>query len=394
MAANLRHLSGILAVAECGTLSAAARQINLSQPALTQAVAKIEKQLGIPLYERHASRMITTEPGKLFLRRVARGFDYLKRGSAAIGGAPAHFHRLVSASQLRALIAAVEEGGFVQGAASLGRGVSTVNRACRELERLAGVPLFETTSGGIRATRQATEFSRLCRLGLTEFRQGYDDVRNWQGDFEGRLSIGCLPLAQSTLLPAALDCLAREYPRVSPTVMDGYYASLARALLRGDLDMILGALRAGDLPDELEQTVLFQDPLEIVAHPDHPLAGKANVTRDMLAEFPWIAPRTGAPARAYFEKLHASLDTPPGLPRPIETGSHTVMRGLLMISDRLTLISAEQVKRDIGLGLLARIDTGVPGSARPIGVTVRAGWSPSLPQARFLEILRQVVAGR
>lgn len=391
---NLRHLSGIVSIADTGTILSGAARINLSQSAMTQALARIEELLGVPVFERHRTRMTLTEPGRLFVARVGRGLEYLRRGTGTLGSDRAHLHRLVTLSQLRALIAAVEGGGFVSGAAALDREVSTVNRACRALERLAGVGLFETTSGGIRATRQAREYTRLVKLALTEIRQAVDDVRIWQGHFEGRLVIGCLPLVQSSILPAAMETFAAEYPRIAMVTVDGTYASLSRALLRGDLDLILGALRAGDLPDELEQMELFTDPLAVVAHPHHPLAGRRNVTLADLANYPWVAPRGGAPARTYFEALHAGFEIPEGIPAPIETGSHTVMRGLLMISDRLTLISAEQVKRDIGQGLLARIDIDVPDSARPIGITVREGWMPSLPQKRFIEIMRQTVAHR
>lgn len=391
---NLKHLNGFLAVADCAVLSIAAQRIGLSQPALTQAVAGLETALGVALFARRSGGMVLTEPGRIFAERVRLGVGYLKGGFAPAGHK--NLHHLVTGGQLRALIATVEQGGFSAGAAALKRQVSTVNRACRHLERLVGIALFEQTSVGTRATLQAEELSRAAKLALNEFRQAHFDVKCWQGEFEGRLAIGSLPLVQTSILPEAVSRFASEYPRVLVSVLDGRYASLARALRRGDLDLILGALRSEERVFDLSQEALFRDSLVVVADPRHPLAVKSgraagSVTTAALAAYPWIMPREGAPARAHFEALHASLDPPAHVSQPIETGSHSFMLGLLRTSQRITLVSVEQVKRDIELGLLVRIYVALEPSQRTIGVTTRCGWVASLPQKRFLEILRSIV---
>ena len=47
---NLRHMAAIAQIAQLGTMGAAARAVNLTQPALTQALARIENQLGLVLF--------------------------------------------------------------------------------------------------------------------------------------------------------------------------------------------------------------------------------------------------------------------------------------------------------------------------------------------------------
>jgi LysR family transcriptional regulator, regulator for genes of the gallate degradation pathway len=49
---NLRHLRALPAIAEQGSMSAAAQAIGLSQPALAQGLAKLEEQFGTPLFVR------------------------------------------------------------------------------------------------------------------------------------------------------------------------------------------------------------------------------------------------------------------------------------------------------------------------------------------------------
>ena len=45
-------LEQLEAFARCGTLSAAAEELHLSQPALTRSMKKLEEIVGVPLFER------------------------------------------------------------------------------------------------------------------------------------------------------------------------------------------------------------------------------------------------------------------------------------------------------------------------------------------------------
>src|SRR3546814_3635882 len=68
---NLRHLRAVIAIVEGGTISAAVRAVNLTQPAITQAVAKLEVQIGLPLFDRQASGMAPTAAARILAARAA-----------------------------------------------------------------------------------------------------------------------------------------------------------------------------------------------------------------------------------------------------------------------------------------------------------------------------------
>lgn len=65
------------------------------------------------------------------------------------------------------------------------------------------------------------------------------------------------------------------------------------------------------------------------------------------------------------------------------------MRGLLLGSDRLTLISAHQIRHEHELGLLVILPVELANTERTIGLTVRRGWRPTATQAHFLDLLRE-----
>ena len=58
---NLRHLRALSATTRLGSISAAAQSVAISQPAITQALAKLEADLGHTFFERRSDGMKPTE---------------------------------------------------------------------------------------------------------------------------------------------------------------------------------------------------------------------------------------------------------------------------------------------------------------------------------------------
>ena len=67
---KLTQLSYVAAVAERGSLRAAARHLGIAQPAFSRSIAELERELGAPLFERRARGMVATPLGQAFVRRA------------------------------------------------------------------------------------------------------------------------------------------------------------------------------------------------------------------------------------------------------------------------------------------------------------------------------------
>lgn len=396
---NLRHLYACHAVAKLGSISAAAREVHLSQPAVTQAVANLEAFFGTQLFVRRSAGVALTSAGEIAVERIARGLiqlqeglsDLLKRSGRAPAGAQRLALRLTSA-QLSALAAFAEHGGFTRAARASGIAEPTLHRAARSLERTLDLPLFEKTSFGVRPTRDAETFARHVRLLFTELAQARSDVDALTGGSSGRTVIGAMPLARSFIVPSAVMAFIGGHPEHSVSVMEGTYEHLFASLQTGETDFLIGALRPARSAPGVTQEHLFNDPLSIAVRAGHPLAGRKRLRPADLVRYPWIAPRASSPLRAQFDELFATagVEAPA---HPVQCNSLIAARAFLLESDCMMLSSAHQIHYELRAGLLVGIAHPQGHVVRSIGLTTRRNWQPTRAQSSLLELIRERARG-
>ena len=78
---TIRHLKVFLAVAETGKMSAAADQLFIAQPSVSQAIADIEKYYNVRLFERISRKLYITPAGEQLLdyaRHIVALFDEME----------------------------------------------------------------------------------------------------------------------------------------------------------------------------------------------------------------------------------------------------------------------------------------------------------------------------
>lgn len=79
---NLYHI--FYETAACGNISAAARNLYISQPAISKAIAKLESNLKTTLFIRNSRGVRLTPDGELLYQQIASAFQSIRRGEEQI----------------------------------------------------------------------------------------------------------------------------------------------------------------------------------------------------------------------------------------------------------------------------------------------------------------------
>jgi len=374
---NLRHLRAVGKIALLGTVNAASIAVNLSQPAITQALGRLEAQLGLPLFERRHDGMITTPAGDILSPRIEAALAHVRSPH-------------VTMSRLRAMLALAETGSYAGASIATGLSLPSIHRAVNDLALALRRPLVVRRGKSVMTTEAGTQLAREFRLAQVELEAGLSEIEALRGYETRRISIGAMPLSRARILPAAVARFLARRPQVRLTIVEGSRAELVEPLRSGILDVMVGALRDPLLETDLAQHPLFEDVPAVFARRGHPLAGTlpaAPITPADMARYPFTLPPRGTPLRDSFDRYFAAHDLP--LPQvPVECGSVMMIRQVMMGGNSLALLSPDQVQVEIEAGWLSELARLPAQFARTIGMTTRASLRPTEVQAEFFADLK------
>jgi len=387
---SFRQLKLFESVGRLNSVRRASEECNLSQPAVTQALAKLELQIGAVLLERRASGSYLNELGEIFHRRVTRLFQQFEQALIVLGvpggaeTAPVIAKR-ISRSQARSLIAIVDSGSFAQAAQALELSQASLQRAARDLEGNLKKSIYYRTANGVMVTPAGVEFGRRIKLATQEIEWGVQEIEAARGSVASQISIGAMPFGGSVLLASVLDEYVQTHPKVDVRIVNGSASEMHKRLRDGEVDFVIGLVQeTGD--QDLVSEALARTPYAVVARRGHKLARKNEVTLADLLDYDWVVGTPGAHRRACFERL---FEGGPGPHASIATCAVPVIRHLLLRSDRLTLMTSYELMQESELAPL-RFASIEPAPA--IGLTQRAGWLPTRLHQDFIDLLRRHTA--
>lgn len=383
---NLRHLRALSSAIRLGSLTAAAKEMGVTQPAVTQAIGRLESLVGTKLLDRSAAKAAPTDAGLLLAARGETAATILKDafGSSRKGGigGRAGSDADVTMAQITALIALADHGSYAAGASALGLTQPSLHRAVGELERLSGIVLAERSGRGVGLTEAGGRLAAACRLAMAELRAAIDELAVLSGRDQGTIRIGAHSDAFARLLPSAIARFLAEHPPVVVEVEEVSGPAAIARLVQGRIDALVAlddpALDAGGL----DVAAVAAAPLVIAARAEHPLAqGQFGLLR--LAQARWALPSAGSRERQAWERLFLDgglYPEPPGVTCP----SVPALLDLVARSELLTV--APQALVEAAGARLAAIGTPLP--AGRLMLVTRANWAPTPAQATFLEEVR------
>ena len=84
---TIRHLKIFKTVADLGGMSKAAKELHITQPSISQAIAELEKYYGVKLFERLSQKIYLTKEGELMLSFSRHILDSFEQMEAAMNQA-------------------------------------------------------------------------------------------------------------------------------------------------------------------------------------------------------------------------------------------------------------------------------------------------------------------
>lgn len=368
---NLRHLRAVVAIHEHGSISAAARAISITQPAISQGLSKLEELMGESLFERRPDGMTVTDVGEIVVLRAVAALEHIRLSR-------------VTMTQLHAFAALARAGSYAVAAQQTGLSPPSLHRAVNDLAIVTRRQLVERFGKTVRLTEQGRSLARRFRLAEAELRACMIELANLRGENTGRIVIGAMPLSRARLLPSACASFMAEQFGIVVEVVEGAYADLVEPLRDGEIDFIIGALR-DPAPEDLQQLPLFEDRPAVFARAGHPLARQSPALAQ-LASHAWVVPPRNVPLRESWVRWFKQAGQEPP-PVPVECGSVITIREILRDTDFLTVLSRDQLRVELEAGWVEAIAEVPEWFYRTIGITSRAGWQTTPGHKRFMDQL-------
>jgi LysR family transcriptional regulator, regulator for genes of the gallate degradation pathway len=389
---SLRQLRAFEAVARLESVSAAARDIHLSQPGVSQAIQALEKGLGAQLFKRRRFGCYVTEFGAILLPRVRRFLEFLRSALMEPSGSSPAGRQSIDATvnritrpQLQSLIAVSENPSFDAAARSLMISQPSLHRSARELERELRRSLYRRTATGVTTTPYGSELARRVQVALGEIEYGLDELQAARGNVVSRIAIGNIPHSATQILSNAIKEFLPRYPTARVRIVDGHYEGLLNELRAGKLDLLYGVLRRPDWAADVEEELLFANHYVVIARRGHPLHRLKRIRNRDLANFGWIMPGPLTPRQQALHRMLQNVCAEPKI--SLETTSLQIYRTILTATDQLTLMSRFEAKLN-DIGALAQLPFRSPHLRRFDGIATRIGWQPTRVHLEFIALLR------
>lgn len=202
---------------------------------------------------------------------------------------------------LQTFIAAAELASFSLAAEQLYLTQPAVSKRVATLEEALGARLFDRIGRRVSLTEAGRALLPRAKTILRDIDDSRRMISNLTGTVAGQLSIGTSHHIGLHRLPPVLRQFSKAYPDVALDLQFMDSEAACRAVQTGDLELGIVTLPLESLAD-LQSELIWPDPLDIVVSHDHPLAAKATLNFQTLAEHPAILPASGTYTRQLLER--------------------------------------------------------------------------------------------
>ena len=201
---------------------------------------------------------------------------------------------------LRNFVAMAEAGSIAGAAQKLGATQPTLSKSLARLERAMRTALIERHARGVRLTEAGSAVLVYARNVDLDVRDALAAVRDLRQGSAGAVRFGVgVGIPQALIAAACKPFLASG--QIAMEIQGGMSDSLFDAVSSGEADFAITGVRPPEAA-RLEWTPLFRDPMVVIGHRSHPLAGVRSVDWETMAGEQWMVANIGTITRTWFEQ--------------------------------------------------------------------------------------------
>ncbi len=290
----------------------------------------------------------------------------------------------VSFRQLRVFQAVAQHLSHTRASEELNLTQPAVSMQIRLLEEEVGLPLFEKLGKQICLTEAGRELYQYSRTIFAELEEAEAVLQSLRGLNRGTLNIAVASTV-NYFAPRLLAVFHRRFPGIRLSLEVTNRQSLIRLLQSNELDLAL----MGQPPEQLDldAEAFMDNPLVVIAPPDHPLVRERQIPLERLAQETFVIREPGSGTRAAMERYFAERGV------KLQTGMQMTRNEAIKQAVRaglgLSLVSGLTIELELETGRLAVLDVAGFPLRRRWYLVHRQGKRLSPAAAAFREFLRQ-----
>ncbi len=305
--------------------------------------------------------------------------------------------------QLRLFEAVARHRSYTRAAEELCLTQPAVHIQVRRLEATVGLPLIERTGKKLLLTRAGEEVYETALGVMTQLKTLMASMADMKGKVAGPLKIAVVTSAKF-FMPHFLGLFVHAYPDVLPRLTVTNRARVLERLSENQDDFVV----MGQIPHDMELTVrpFMDNPLVVVAHPKHRLAGTQAIPLEEIRAERFLLREAGSGTRhatAQFFAEHGLRIEP-----YMELGSSEAIKQAIMADLGISVLSLSSLELELETQRVAILDVvgfplrrtwyAVHLQGKHLGLTasefldflvtegvdlgLRKGWVAAAPQAR------------
>ena len=253
--------------------------------------------------------------------------------------------------QFRVFESVASHLSFTQAAKSLHLSQPAVSMQVKQMEQQVGLPLFEQIGKQIHLTEAGQEIFHYSRAIGQLLSEAEEVINELKGSQRGKLTISVASTA-NYFVPTLLGTFHDRFPDITVSLDVTNRETLLEQMEKNEVDLVV----MGQPPKEmnLEAGTFMENPLVIIAPPDHPLAKEKNIPMSRMEDEIFLTRERGSGTRSaierFFEQHGVQLNT------GMEIASNEAIKQSVQAGLGLGLLSRDTLDMELALNKLVILD--------------------------------------